>query len=602
MRRVHIVRAGAAAALLLAACDSPYQHRGMLSDDVSERLRTMDPAALDTLGDAPPVPVADAKPPSADELTALQPGQRKQPLDLTAVRASVLENNLGIRVSRLEPAIASERVQRERAKYEWTFGLIADGGRDVDFAPPLQQELWNGSVRPNLNIPLATGGTLDVDWKLMYFNDQLNSLVPGDNDGWQSVPRISMAQPLLRGGGRLVSENSILVAEFGQRRIEIRTRMAVHQSLVDAERAYWRAYGASRAFEIALESYRRAEAQVGVAERLAQAKLAAPAEITKAKYLAISQIDQVIRASELFRSRSRLLKQAMNRTDIPMDDSVVLELASGPELVQYRFKAETVLDTAYRQRTELLEAEFAIAESTLGVQVAQNGLMPRLDAFGTVAPTGFGQSLGTAIVDTGTDSTTAVAFNAGLRLQVPLGNEAAKADMRAALYQRLKELATARDRRLSITREVWDSISRTNTGWQSVLATRQGVALAGAAYDGVRRLYEKRAATITDLTQSLLQLADAQRAETVSVVEYQLALLDLTDAAGLVPGRAGLSYDAVPLPAPESGEPGSDPDAFLRLPPPLLRGPDAAPAGAPAANAAPVAGPQNASPPVALRR
>jgi outer membrane protein TolC len=99
------------------------------------------------------------------------------------------------------------------------------------------------------------------------------------------------------------------------------------------------------------------------------------------------------------------------------------------------------------------------------------------------------------------------------------------------------------------------------------VATRQGVELAARAYDGVRTLYERRAATITDLTQSLLQLAEAQRSEATAVVGYQLALLDLTDAAGMVPGRAGLSIDTdLALAAPESADPGSDQEAFLEVP------------------------------------
>ena len=561
------VLGAALAASFLAACESPYRDQGILSKDVADRIARIDGADLSALGEQGPLPSPDVPPPTPDELAGLQPGQRRESVDLAGVRASVLENNLGIKVVRIDPAIANERLMRERAKFEWTFGLIADGGRDVNFEPPLQQELWNASVRPNLNVPLADGGQLDVDWRLIYFNDQLNSLVNQDNDAYQSVPRVTVTQPILRGGGRLVNEASILVAEFGQRRVEVRTRMMVHQLLVDSERAYWRAFGASRAFEIALESYRRAAEQVSVAERLAAAKQAAATEVVKAKYLAVSQIDDVILASEQLRSRSRSLKQAMNRTDMPLDDSVVLAFGTSPELVQYRFRAPEVLDVAMRRRTELLEAELAIAESALGIRVAENGLLPKLDAFGTVAPVGFGRDLGNAIAGSGTDGSTTVSFNAGVRLQVPLGNEAAKADLRSALYQRLKELATRQDRRLTIAREVHDAVSRTGTGWQQVVATRQGVALASRAYDGVRVLYERRAATITDLTQSLLQLAQAQRAEANAVVNYQMALLDLADSTGMVPGRAGLSIDAdIPLAAPESGDPGADPDVFLRIP------------------------------------
>ena len=409
---------------------------------------------------------------------------------------------------------------RERATFEWTFGIGAEGGRNVNFAPPLQAEIWNAEVRPNLNIPLADGGQLDVDWRLMYFDDQFPSLVPNDSNGYQSVPRVSLNQPLLRGGGRLVNESSILLAEFGQRRVEVRTRLMVHRLLADAERAYWRAYGARRAFDIAVDGYRRAVEQVAVAERLAQSRMAATTEVIKARYLAVSQVDDVIAASEMFRSRSRELKQAMNRQDVPLDDSVVLGFSSPPEDRQYRFVAQSVLETALRQRSDMMEAELAIAESTLGIQVAQNGLLPRLDAFGTAAPVGFGQSLGGAVSDTGADASTVFSFNGGVRLEVTLGNEAAKADLRMALYRRLKELATSQDRRQTITREVFDAVSRTGTGWQAMVSTRQAVDLATRAYDGVRALLAGEVPALRDsLKMASYEFAAARAGEGGDVSE-----------------------------------------------------------------------------------
>ncbi|MFM8873363.1 MAG: TolC family protein, partial [Phycisphaerales bacterium] len=342
----HLPISMSVAAVLAAGCDSPYQRQGILSDEVKTRLQSVergDPAAF---GEAGPLPPSSIEPPSPEELALLEPGQRGERVDLAGVRAATLEHNLGIKVVRIDPAIANERVLRERAKFEWTFGLVADGGRDVNYVPPLQQDLWNAEVRPNLNVPLATGGQLDVDWRLMYFDDQDPTLVSDEAMGYQSAPRVTMTQPLLRGGGRLVNESSILLAEFGQRRVEVRTRRMVQQLLLDAERAYWRAYGARRAFDVALESYRRAVEQVSVAERLAAARTAAATEVIKARYLAVSQVDDVIAASERFRARSRELKQAMNRPDIPLDDSVVLEFGSDPELRRYTFVPLAVLDMA----------------------------------------------------------------------------------------------------------------------------------------------------------------------------------------------------------------------------------------------------------------
>jgi hypothetical protein len=60
------------------------------------------------------------------------------------------------------------------------------------------------------------------------------------------------------------------------------------------------------------------------------------------------------------------------------------------------------------------------------------------------------------------------------------------------------------------------------------------------------------------------------------------ARLDRAAAAGLRPGRAGLSIESdIPLPSPEAGDPGADPESFLRVPP-LLEAPYLSASSAPA--------------------
>jgi hypothetical protein len=112
LRRAAFLAALASAA---CACDSPYRDRGVLSQDVADRLGRLDGADLAQIGEAGPLPPNAAAPPSPDELAVLEPGQRKQAVDLSDVRAAVLEHNLGIKVARIDPAIANERVLRERA-------------------------------------------------------------------------------------------------------------------------------------------------------------------------------------------------------------------------------------------------------------------------------------------------------------------------------------------------------------------------------------------------------------------------------------------------------------------------------------------------------
>jgi outer membrane protein TolC len=75
----------------------------------------------------------------------------------------------------------------------------------------------------------------------------------------------------------------------------------------------------------------------------------------------------------------------------------------------------------------------------------------------------------------------------GVQLNIPLGNERAKSNLRQAYYQRRQILASKEGRTALIEVEVLNALDQLETNWQRILATRQSTLLEARLY--MRRRY-----------------------------------------------------------------------------------------------------------------
>ena len=107
----------------------------------------------------------------------------------------------------------------------------------------------------------------------------------------------------------------------------------------------------------------------------------------------------------------------------------------------------------------------------------------------------------------------------------------------------------------------------------ALLAGAEPVFMPCPADQGFLPDVEALPAALLDRCSLMYVCTPSNPAGSVMSCERLVALLDLADAAGLLPGRAGLSIESdIPLPSPEAGDPGADPESFLRVPP-LLEAP-----------------------------
>ena len=468
------------------------------------------------------------------------------PLSIERVRELALANNLDLKVQRLEPTIFHQRLGAEEAAFEAVFTT------DVNYAvldQPTSTQL-NGSqvkdlrVTPGVRLPLRTGGTIDFTVPMERFetNNQFSTL----NPAYTSDALVSLTQPLLRNFGPDATASGIRVAFYQYQESQARTKLEMIRVLADADRAYWRLYAAREILKVRKQEYDLGDAQLERARRQARAGVIAEVDVVRAESGVADRLEAIILAENVVRDRERELKRILNDTELPLDASTVVLPTSEPRGLAWQLDANALVDRAMAGRMELLEQELRIAEEEANVAFAKNQMLPLLTLSYQYGVNGLGGSF---------DDSFAMVRRAdfqdhrvGLQLEIPIGNEAARSRLRAALASRLQQLATKEQRALTIRQEVYTAVDELEANWQRYLAARKRVVLAARVLDVEIRQFNQGLRTSTDVLDAQTRLANARSDEIAALTDHQIAQVDIAFATGTVLGAAHVDWQPAPAP------------------------------------------------------
>jgi outer membrane protein TolC len=195
---------------------------------------------------------------------------------------------------------------------------------------------------------------------------------------------------------------------------------------------------------------------------------------------------------------------------------------------------------------ELLEQELQIAAETSNVTVARNDLLPLVSLAYTYGINGLGGDFGESF-----DMVRDRDFqnhSLGIRLEVPIGNEAARSRLRRALAVRLQALATKEQREIQIRQELAGAIDQLNTNWFRILAAKKRTELAARVVELEIRQFNQGLQTSTDVIDAQTRLASAASAEIAAVTDYQISQVDIAFATGTVLGASRVIWEPTQAP------------------------------------------------------
>jgi outer membrane protein TolC len=526
-------------------CDYSKYERGLpISDRALRQTQTFDLADASI---APPTtkPAVTTLPTTRSAEELIPPPLAEVRLTIEECRQLALANNLDLRVELFNPSIAREAINQERARFESVFTASSNYTvTDQAVATQLtgsQAKDWSSQV--GVRVPLRTGGTVQLALPIDRFetNNQFSTLNPAYASDFQA----SLSLPLLRGFGPQVQSQGIRIATYQYQTAEAQTKLQVISVLADVDRIYWRVYAARELLEVRKKQYDLAVAQLERARRQSRVGVVPEVDVVRAESGVADQIEGIITAETDLRDRQRELKQIINRPDLGLDTPTVIIPASDPGALHYQLDGPRLVRAAHDQRMEMLEAEIQIAIDATNVATARNNLLPLLtldyqyniNGLGRTLPDSFQLLKSTRFQD----------HRVGLTLEVPIGNQLAKSQVRQALLSRLQAIATKEQRALLIEREVLATVDRLEANWQRILAAQRRVILAARVVDVETRQFNQGLRTSTDVLIAQAQLADAQSSEIAAITDYQISQVDLAFATGTVLGSAQVTWQPTSL-------------------------------------------------------
>ena len=464
-------------------------------------------------------------------------------LTLEQSRGLAMENNLDLKVQLIAPNISQEAVNAERAKFEAAFfsnfNYYKFDQPNVSVVDIEGSQGNNTDYDFGVNLPLKTGGTITFD--LAENRSSSNSENVLINPVYTNDMALSISQPLLRNAGVRTNTHTIRIAEYNKSITDARTKLEVIRVIAAMDRVYWRLYAAIKQLEVRKQQYDLANEQLERAKRFVNAGQHAQIEVKRAEAAMAQSLESIIFAENNLRNRQREMKLTLNKTGLETNSETAIIPTTEPNPLHYTFDDKILVDQAIENRMEMLELELEIAKAVSQIDYLKNQALPivNLNYTYNINATGI----------TRTDSQNLLLDNyfadhrIGLQLNIPLGNEAAKSNLRQAYYQRRQVLASKEGRTAMIEVEVLNALDQLETNWQRILAARQSTLLEARLYEAEVHQFENGLTTSTDVREAQANLTNAQSTEINAIAEYQIALVDLAYATGTLLGAAQVEWE-----------------------------------------------------------
>jgi outer membrane protein TolC len=205
-------------------------------------------------------------------------------------------------------------------------------------------------------------------------------------------------------------------------------------------------------------------------------------------------------------------------TDLPTFEPLVLDLLGE-------------LSAALSYRSELQQARLTIEQAQIGIGVAKNQALPKLDLLFRYIVDGLGSNADTAFGQMADNK-----FNeyvVGLQFEWPIGNRGPEAALRRARLQQAQAIAAHRGQIEGVLAEVKETILDLESSYAQINPNYRAARASFDQLDAIRRKQETRSPANLQVELSANQdLASARLGLLQALVNYNINIIDLERRKG----------------------------------------------------------------------
>jgi len=472
--------------------------------------------------------------------------------------SAALENNLDIKISRIEPLSAAARITGAWGPYDpaltggismaerkYPGGLIDIQG--VTIRAPSSKVAF---VRGNLGLQglIPTGTSYNLAYSSRRHKSYGGSVFGGGGGEpaeYTGDISLELTQSLLRGLGLDVNLAQIHIAAINKEISEFELMRTVMQTVADVQSAYWELVFARENLEVRKKSLAVARDLLDRNRRRLAIGTAARFEVDQAEAgVAVREAD-IIAARAAVRDAEDRLKQVMNMRDDEAYWTAEIVVTDTAEMVDRAISLDDEIRLAHAERPEILQARKNIEAAETNLRVARNRVLPQVDVFGSYGFSSRQLSYPKELEYLVRADDYAYAY--GVTASVPIGNRTARAE-RIAAEHALKQAKLQLERfKHNIAVEIRQAVRNVTTNMRLVDANRATRELREKTLDDEQTRYEVGVSTSYQVLEVEEQLAEARSGELRAIIDYRKALVALDLADGTILPKNNIAFVAEEL-------------------------------------------------------
>jgi len=356
----------------------------------------------------------------------------------------------------------------------------------------------------------------------------------------------TFSQSLLRDFGRDVNNTKIRVAQKGQEIADRTFYQRVSELVQQVESAYWNLFFLNQDLEAKRRSLEAAQGLFKQSQDLFAAGQIASFSVSQARAGVATHEEDVLTAdNELKKFEDRL--KVLLWLDLATPDLVA---ADKPRTDPVSYNVEQSLQMALLQRPEIQGLQKELEQREIETKFASNQTLPRLDVVGQYGRSGLsglpnltcvdptstlcvpvGSSIGSSVFANdirSRDSLSSLVTNnfnnwsVEVKLQIPLGNHTAKAQLSEANLRYTESSTRLRYLRDQVEMEIRDSVRETLTAKKRIDSARETITYLEDQLDGTRKRFEAGLASSYDVLEVFDQLDKARTNEFKAVMDFNI--------------------------------------------------------------------------------
>jgi outer membrane protein TolC len=480
-------------------------------------------------------------------------GDESEPARLTVAEAvhQALLHNPGVAAQRLTPLRQRQDVRQAEAIFDPILsGAVGKDRRESPNSSALSGVLVN--VQQNFNADLGFKKTLRSggDFRIDFTNDRFvsNARFQGLIPQYTSDLEFSLNQPLLRNFGLNFAYLLVNVTQLNSEAAAWTYRAQLADFVKQVISAYWVVVFTRQNLVVQQQSLALAQQTLRENNERVRVGLLAPVAVKEAESEAASREQQVIVASNLLDNALRTLQQIIY---LQKGDAFIprpIEPIDEPRTTPVTVDANAALNLALEQRPEVHAQTFDLQSKQLTARVRENQLLPRLDAVGSFGLNGLSGDAVTVLVDgqqvqtpfdgpysEALDRLTSkdfYSYRAGVELEIPIGNAAAKSEYAKAKIDVSQSELNRRQLFSDISLQVSTAVNDVVANMKRIQSSRVARELAEENLRNQQKRLEVGIATTKDVLDFQDDLTQARGVELRAATDYNISLAELARAQG----------------------------------------------------------------------